>query len=134
MPRKVLLTGLLVALCIGGSVLTAVVSCKQAQIPPKVPTYPGATVVAQDTLSKSWVAIADYHYTSTDSPERVVSFYEAQGYCDKELAKNGLKLCRGNTTHNGEYTVFINLDVYKAERITPFSIEIRWKGCSYDID
>lgn len=137
MLRKILQTLLLVVICLGVFVLIAVVSCEQAQIPPKVPAYPNATLIAQvpnpERVGNSWFATVDYHYASSDSPENIVSFYEAQGYCEKELAKNGRKLCHGNTVHNGSYTVFIDLDEYKAERITPYIIEIRWKGCSYDI-
>jgi hypothetical protein len=83
----------------------ASLSCQQRNsMPPTAPTYPGAMLVIKDVTLGNYPHAAEY-YTSVDSPDRVVAFYEAHAACYK-ISKG--TACTANASPYGRYTVHIN--------------------------
>jgi hypothetical protein len=82
--------------------------------------------------------MATYYYTSTDAPESIIAFYEEHGDCGQGDAENirrlGRELCRGKSLPFGEYFVGIDVNSYEAQGTTSFWIEIRWQGCTGDLE
>ena len=79
--------------------------------------------------------IVTNQYESPDASEKIIAFYEEQGTCGEgnETIKSR-ELCRGQATPFGEYFVYIYLDSYASKGSTSFVIEIRWHGCSSDLE
>ena len=104
--------------------------CKQLNRPPDAPVYPGAELVnsASSGIGRSRPIVTHY-YESTDSPEKIIAFYDEKGTCDVGDNIESRELCHGDATPFGEYFVFVDLNP-TIEGKAIFVIEIRWHGCS----
>ncbi len=112
-----------------------VVNCELSKSPPQASVYPGSVLLDQRItgIGRSR-PIATYYYSSSDAPEKIVSFYSARGSCGVGERSSGRELCRGDAVPFGEYFVYIDLDSYLTRTTTGFALEVRWHGCSDRIE
>jgi hypothetical protein len=136
-PRmlKALVFIFLALLFLGACVAVRVNHCEQ----PKTPVYPESTLVDYEAsgIGRSRPMVT-YDYTSTDSPEKIVAFYKEKGFCREPVfdpaGQRNRQLCQGNATPYGEYFVYIDLGSHMAEGITTYALEVRWHGCSDQLE
>ena len=124
--RKVLGFVFFAFLCSGGCIGATIVRCEWMNTVPKAPVYPNSVLVRQvlNGVKTSRYPLATYYYTSTDAPESIIVFYEEHGNCGQGDASSPF----------GEYFVGVNVSSYETQEITSFWIEIRWKGCTWDLE
>jgi hypothetical protein len=123
------------SLCFAICVATVIIRCRLLNIPREAPIYPQSTLVDQvsDGVGTSRRPILTYHYTSTDSPESIVAFYEERGYCRENEGYNRVT-CRGRATPSGEFFAYIDLAAYEDQGITSYVVEVRWRGCTWRLE
>lgn len=136
---KALVFTSLALLCFGACVAVEVTRCERLNTPPKAPVYPGSTLVnhVSSGIGRSRPMVT-YDYTSTSSPEKIVAFYEERGFCREPVfdpvGQRSRQLCQGDATPFGEYFVYIDLDSHAFEGITTYALEVRWHGCSDQLE
>ncbi len=126
---------LAVALLLGICATAVVVRCDQLKSPPQAPVYPASTLSRQrvSRLGGDWSG-ADYYYTSTDAPEKIVAFYTEKGSCGEGERVSGRESCHGNAVSFGEYLVYVDLGSYASQGMTSYNIGVLWRGCSTSLD
>ena len=140
-PRLFITIAALCVICIACVSMTAAgtaIWCDALSRPPEAVVYPGARLLSE-TSAPGVYSLADRHYTSPDSPDKITDFYQGkmfqEGYqpgtsCpDSNLGGE----CFGNATPAGKYYVYIDPTLFLKTSTTTFTIEFRWKACGWDI-
>ena len=121
--------------------------CEKLKELPDVPIYPQALLLESNTNSggrgdyalfismmgiRSKSRLVLLNYSSNESPQNIIDFYEAQANCEGNFEEAGRVVCTGNALPVGAYSVYIDLDA-NSSNTTDFILEIRWFGCGlYD--
>jgi hypothetical protein len=121
-----IIVGLLLAVIIGTLVWSSSVCQQLNSGPPTAPIYPGATLITKDVTLGNYPHAAEY-YTSADSPDRVIAFYEAHAVCYKISQGTA---CTANASPLGKYTVHISEQSYQSRQVTAFDIWLDWDSCT----
>ncbi len=131
MLNKILISICVLALCIAIGAVGVVVDCERLKSPPQAPVYPGSTLSRQvlSGIGGGW-PIADYYFTSADTPEKIVAFYAEKGSCGEGERVSGSERCHGNAAPFGEYYVLLDLASYASQGMTSYTVEVLWSGCS----
>lgn len=121
---------LFVLLCLGTWAALSI-DCKRRNSPPEAPVYPYSMLVDQVSMgvgTSNWPMVT-FDYVSTDSPDKIIAFYQERGSC-RENEGYERAMCRGKARPFGEYFVYIDLASYATEGKTPYALELRWRGCT----
>lgn len=116
-------------------------------IPPIAPVYPNATLISQSKPSLDFGGSMYFDYLSTDSPDRIIAFYESFGGTCKHSWDDTIG-CSGSTVEpesgfygagqrSGTYAFWFGKDAlanYTTTRKIEYQGRIEWTGCRYDPD
>lgn len=94
---------------------------------PTAPIYPGAILMGEDTVLGNYPH-ADAFYNSTDSPEKIIKFYEEKTRNRCYKTSRGTS-CIARANPFGQYTVYINEQSFQERQVTAFSIHFSWEAC-----
>ncbi len=134
-PRvlKIVLCSILFVLLCLGACAALVIRCERLNSPPEAPVYPHSTLVNQVSsgLGTSKWPMVTFDYISTDSPDKIVAFYQGEGSCRENEGYERMT-CRGKARPFGEYFVYIDLASYTTKGTTSYVLELRWRGCTWE--
>lgn len=121
---------LFVLLCLGTWAALSI-RCERLNSPPEAPVYPYSMLVDQVSsgLGTSKWPMVTFYYVSTDSPDKIIVFYQGGGSCRENEGYERIT-CHGKARPFGEYFVYIDLASYATEGKTSYVLELRWRGCT----
>jgi hypothetical protein len=135
MRKRIVLAVLLTLLCLGICVAALEIRCRWKNTPPKPIVYPGSILVEESPFHIRPYQLMTYHYLAEASPDEIIEFYEQYADCSlgAESAMATRRMCGGEASPFGEYIAYIPLDVEATEG-TAYIVEVRWSGCTYEIE
>lgn len=118
--------------------------CEKLQEAPTVPIHSPALLLESDiddpmvhdySLFASMVGIrsksrlVSFDYSSDDSAQNIIDFYEAHAAdCQENFEESARVVCTGSAIPTGTYSAYfdINSDL---RSVTTFTVEVRWFAC-----
>jgi hypothetical protein len=80
--KNLLVFAALILLCSLLGLVFVTVDCQRMNTPPTAPVYPNSTILNYNAMGIGRSRpIVTYYYSTFDSPDKVVAFYEKQGTC-----------------------------------------------------
>lgn len=94
---------------------------------PEVPIYPQALLASEEFHDDITDPSIAYDYTTIDSVEDIIAFYETRSFCRFRADDNNW-ICTGDANPFGSYIITIYPPV-SSQEATRFHIIVRWKKC-----